>query len=121
MSVGSLTISAAVSGGPVGSRSFGPLTIPLNAAVDATQVITVATNTVVTVPSGSTVCVITGPNGVSPIPNPNYAGTITLKGIAGDTGVVISNRYPTVLEWDTAPASFVLNASVSTTCELFFA
>jgi hypothetical protein len=101
------------------------LTIPLTAATDATNVVAVGTNTTVSVPSNTTttVCVITGPNGVSPVPNPNYAGTITLKGVAGDTGVPISGKYPTVLEWDvgTAPASFVLNASVATTVELWFA
>ena len=67
-------------------------------------------------PSGTTVCVIAPPNsvgaGVAAL-NPAYGGTITLKGVSGDTGVAISNKWPTALSWDTPPASFVLTATAA--------
>lgn len=87
--------------------------------MDETLVSTVSTNTTITVPTGATFCRIIGPNAL--LPNPAYAGVLTLKGVAGDTGNAISAKYPTELVWDTAPASFVLNATVSCTVEFFFA
>lgn len=121
MSTGTVTVSGNVSGSPVGARSFAA-TITVPNAVDATQVVTLSSgNNTVTVPTGATVCVIAGPNAVSPIPNPSYAGVLTVKGVAGDTGVVMSAKWPQVLAWDTAPASFVINATVLCTVELWFA
>lgn len=122
MSTGNLSIAASVTGGQLGSRTFGPLSMMLTAAVDQTTVqsLAVGANTV-TVPTGATLCVISGPNAAIPSPNPSSTAVLTLKGAAGDTGVVVSAKYPTVLTWDAAPASFVLNASATCTVELFFA
>lgn len=120
MSTGTVTVSGNVSGSPVGSRSISQ-TITASTAVDATQVLTLSSgNNTVTVPTGATVCVIAGPNAVSPIPNPSYAGVLTVKGVAGDTGIIMSAKWPTVLSWDTAPANFVINATVLCTVELWF-
>ena len=71
MTVGNLTIQANVQGAPTGSRSINSV-IPLNSAVDATQVITlsIGANTI-TVPTGATECIIYGPNSVNPTPNPD--------------------------------------------------
>ena len=122
MSTGTLTVSGNVSGSPVGARTIN-MNIITASAVDATQVLTlsIGANTV-TVPAGATLCVIAGPNAVSPIPNPNYGGVLTVKGVAGDTGVAMSAKWPTVLSWDVgaAPASFVINATVGCTIELWF-
>ena len=122
MSTGTLTISGNVSGSPVGSRTIN-MNIITASAVDATQVLTlsIGANTV-TVPSGATLCVITGPNAVSPIPNPNYGGVLTYKGVAGDVGTPISAKWPKLESWDVgaAPASFVINATVGCTVELWF-
>ena len=121
MTVGNLTIQANVQGAPTGSRSINSV-IPLNSAVDATQVITlsIGANTI-TVPTGATECIIYGPNSVNPTPNPVNAAVLTLEGVAGDTGVVLSGKYPTVLSWDTAPASFVINSTATGTLEAWFA
>lgn len=120
-STGTVTLNGNVSGGPAGTRSFGPNTVPLNTAVDQTLVTALASGAnTVTVPTGSTVCIIVGPNATSP--NPLWAGVLTVKGVAGDTGVVVSAKFPTMLSWDTAPASFVLNASITgATVEFWFA
>ena len=125
MTVGTLTISAAVQGSPTGSRSIN-LTTPLNTAVDQTSVIALVSGAnTITVPSQLTVtaALITGPNAVVPVPNPLSTAVLTLKGVAGDTGIVISAKYPTLLEWDagTAPATFVINASVVSTIEIWWA
>lgn len=120
MTTANIVLTGNVSGGPVGNRNFGPSAVTSSSAVDATQVVTVSTNTTITVPTGATGVFIAGPNAVSPIPNPNYAGVLTVKGVAGDTGIVMSAKWPQFLAWDTPPASFVINATVSCTVELWF-
>lgn len=121
MTVGNLTIQANVQGAPTGSRSINT-TIPLNSAVDQTQVIALASGAnTITVPTGATVCIIFGPNSTNPTPNPLSTAVLTLKGVAGDTGVVLSAKYPTQLAWDSAPSSFVINASSTCTIEAWFA
>lgn len=44
------------------------------------------------------------------IPPAGNTQSLTLKGVAGDTGIVISNIDPTSIGFETAPATFVLNA-----------
>lgn len=122
--IGNLSISANVSGQPTGQRTFGPMVITAPSAVDATNVIalSIGANTI-TIPTGATSMVITGPNAVYPNPNPAYGGTLTIKGVSGDTGIPISAKNPTVLEWDPVtlpPATMIINASVATTIEIFY-
>lgn len=48
------------------------------------------------------------------IPPADNVTAITLKGVAGDTGVAISKTDPTSIAFDTpAPVSFVLNAGAA--------
>ena len=125
MTVGTLNITANVQGAPTGSRSLNLVT-PLNSAVDQTSMIalSIGANTI-TVPSNTLVscAVILPPNSYNPTPNPASTAVLTLKGVAGDTGVVISSKYATVLEWDigTAPASFVINSTTTATIEIWWA
>lgn len=118
---GTFTLAANVTGGPDGARSLAS-TITANAAItQTTSVALVIGSVTVTVPTGSTVALILPPNSVNPTPNPSYAGTVTLKGVAGDTGVLVSNKWPTVLSFDAAgPASFVLTATVAGTATVWF-
>lgn len=120
MTTGVVTIAGNTSGSPLGSRTITPLPIIATAAVDQTQVVALSSgNNTITVPTGATCVVIVGPNGTSPQPNPASATVLTLKGVAGDTGVVMSAKWPTVLSWDTAPASFVINATVLCNVEIW--
>lgn len=49
------------------------------------------------------------------------AGTITIKGIAADTGYVIGTSAPfMVLPINSSAGSFVLNVSVTTTATIYF-
>lgn len=120
MATGNVTVQGNQSGGPAGSLTFGPLTITASSAIGQLQVVALTTGAnTITIPSGTTCALITPPNAVTPVPNPNYGGTLTLKGVSGDTGVVIGNKYPTLLSWDTSPASVVINASTGCTVEVW--
>ena len=68
----------------------------------------IGTNTI-TVPVGATI------KGATIIPPSGNTAALTLKGIAGDTGVVISSTDPTSLGFETAPVSFVLTAGAIVT------
>ena len=123
MATGSINLLGAVSGGPDGARTFGPFAITTSAAVIAeTSVALVVGSVSVAVPAGATAVVLFPPNAAQPIPNPSYGGTVFLKGIAGDTGVPVSAKWPTVLSWDATnlPASFVLTATVAGTLTAWF-
>lgn len=67
----------------------------------------VGANTITLPTGGSTVL------GATIIPPAGNTATLTLKGIAGDTGIVIHKTDPTVITFDAAaiPANFVLNSS----------
>lgn len=118
--VGQIEIDANLSGAPSGTRTIHTVQL-ITAGVDATNLVTLVNGTVtVTVPAGSTACILFPPNATYPKPNPTFAGVITLRGVAGDTGVAISNTAATYLAWDTAPASFVLNSTAAGTLEAWF-
>ena len=120
MTVGTVTISGNTSGGPTGSRSF-VLPISLNSAVDYTNQVTLINgNTTVGVPTGATVCLFTPPNATNPTPNPVYGGTITLKGVAGDTGIALSTTVPMLLPIASGVTSFILTSTASGTAEVWF-
>ena len=122
MATGSVNVTANVTGGADGSGSFTS-SRPIPTAVQAETIVSLVNGSVtVSVPSGATDCIIVPPNAAVPVPNPSYGGTITLKGIAGDTGVPISTTYATRIPFEstTAPASFVLTATVSGTCQVKF-
>jgi hypothetical protein len=121
MAQGVVTLQGNISGGPTGTRSL-TLTIPLASAVDATQVVTLSSgaNTIAP-PSGATVLVITGPNATNPTPNPLSSAVLTVKGVSGDTGVAVSSKYPTMLTFDSTPASLVINSSGTAAVELWWA
>lgn len=122
--IGNLSISGNVSGQPTGQRTLGPMVVTAPNAVDATNVValSIGANTI-TIPAGTTTMVITGPNAAYPQPNPAYGGVLTLKGVSGDTGIAISAKNPTVLEWDLvtlAPATIIINATVATSVECWY-
>ena len=123
MATGSINLLGAVSGGPDGARTFGPLVITTSSAVIAeTSVALVVGSVTVPVPPGATAVVLFPPNAATPIPNPAYGGTITLKGVVADTGVPVSAKWPQVIAWDlpTLPASFVLTATAAGTLVAWF-
>lgn len=126
MATGNLTLQWNVSGGPDGARTGGPVTITTPSAVSETLpvALSVGANTV-TVPTGSTWAVILPPNFTVPgvaTPNPAYGGTLTLKGVSGDSATLtMSNKFPMMLSWDTSIASFVINATATGSLTVVFA
>jgi hypothetical protein len=122
LSIGNISLTGNVSGAPSGSRTFGPLTITANSAVDKTDVVVLASGAnTITPPTGATAVVVLGQNSATPTPNPPSAVTLTLKGVTGDTGITVSNKWPVLLSFDTLPGSFVITASSSgATIELWW-
>ena len=108
----SVTISGNVTGAPTGSRNIGPITVSSAAANGTVQqvVLQAGTNTItVPVSPNTTGVVIT-------LPATNTS-IVTLKGVAGDTGIAIGKTTTFVLMWDPTapPASFVLTSVATQT------
>ena len=123
MATGNLILNANVTGGADGSWSLGPATRLMATAVGAETIVTLAVGpNTITVPAGATNAIIIPPNDAYPQPNPNWGGTLTLKGVTGDTGVPISSFFPTVLPFDATntPSSFVLTATAIGTLQVKF-
>lgn len=122
MATGNMTIAANITGGADGSWSLSS-TFLASAAVQAETVVTLSNgSSTITVPSGATAAILVPPNASYPQPNPNWGGTLTLKGVSGDTGVPISTKYLTPVVWDsaTAPASFVVTSTSAGTMYVRF-
>lgn len=66
-------------------------------------------NNTITVPSATGITV----KGATIIPPSDNTQALILKGINGDTGITISNTDPTSIGFQTAPASFVINAAAA--------
>lgn len=67
-------------------------------------------NNTITPPGGGTT-----PIGVTIIPPSDNEATLTLKGINGDTGIVLHSTDPTSLSLGSTTATFVIHASVQVT------
>lgn len=106
---GTLTISGSQTLDPSApsGRQLGPYTITLS-ATDQTSDVTLASGAN-TIPVPSTAV------GVIIIPPAAGAEVLTLKGVTGDTGLVISSTAPTLLSFTSgsAPANIVVNSSAA--------
>ena len=113
MATGNITIAANITGGADGSWSLNTTFTAPSAVQGETIVALTAGSSTISVPSGATSAIIVPPNAAFPQPNPVWGGTLTLKGVSGDTGVAISNKYLTPLVWDTGnvPANIVLTST----------
>jgi hypothetical protein len=106
---GNITLASNVTGGVDGARSFGPITITANNAVTQTTTVTLAVGAnTITVPSGATAAVLLPPNTTT---SSSFGGVLTVKGVSGDTGIAVSNKWPTLFGFDTAPSTFVVNST----------
>lgn len=108
------TITVVYAGAVVGTQ---PIAAASNAASPA-QVdlvnLSAGANTI-TVPTGGATAV-----GVTIVPPAGNTSLITLKGIAGDTGVPLHKTDPTSIALDATCATFVLNAAAPITGVRFF-
>ena len=98
-------ISIQFSGDVVASNTFQAAS---NAASPAkADIVTLASgaNTITPPAGGST------PKAITIIPPSGNTVDITLKGVAGDTGIVLHNTDPTSIALDSPTATFVLSAA----------
>lgn len=103
---GYAAISGLVYGTPAGTVTIGPYTIAANALADFSSTASTPTS-----PGNTTVNVPSFAAGVILVPNTANTAALTLKGIAGDTGIAISPNNPSLLSFPTSPpASFVITA-----------
>lgn len=117
-----LRIDGTIASEPSGSETIGPLYVTSAAACYQKQVLILASGTnTITLPTGTG---MPTPTGCIIIPDSANAVALTLKGVAGDTGITLSLTKPTVLTFPaTPPASFVLTAAslfATPTTVLFF-
>jgi hypothetical protein len=100
---GSWRIYGSVTGLPSGTKSVD-LTVTAGAsAPDETDQLTINGFQALTVPTGATAVLI--------IPPSANANAITLKGVTGDTGVLISKTQPTLVTLGTSPSIGLLTAA----------
>ncbi len=109
---GSWRIYGSVSGLPSGTRAVD-VSIAVGTGVDATltQTFTAATFAAITVPANTTAMLLIPPSG--------NVGTITLKGVTGDTGVLLHKTKPTCVALDTSPTVGLL-CSATTVMTIVF-
>ena len=106
---GSITIQGLLTGTTSGTQYVGPYTLVPNAAGNfaVTEVILVAGNNTIAVPTWATVCLIVPPTA-------NVLTTMTLKGATGDTGTPLSLSAPSVISFPvTPPADLIITAAGS--------
>jgi hypothetical protein len=107
-----ITVSGDIINIAGGSSKIGPITLSSAAANGQKQVLVLASGTnTITVPAlpATSGCVIEL--------DPTSTIVVTLKGVAGDTGIALGKTTKQVLNWDPTapPASFVLtSASIQT-------
>jgi hypothetical protein len=99
-------LTGTITGKPLGSEQIAK-TITGTVYGVVAVVLQAGANTITTPTTGTSGCIIQL--------SPSNTSIVTLKGVAGDTGIAIGKTTTTMINWDNtaAPASFVLN-SVST-------
>ena len=103
-----ITIQGQISGTATGTRTVGPISITSAAANGQVQQVVLASGAnTITVPT------VPAPTGCIIALNPANTAIVTLKGIAGDTGIALGKTTTSMLNWDptAVPASFVLNSA----------
>lgn len=112
---GSVTIAGLLTGTTAGTQYPGPYTLTPNAAGNyaVTETTLASGANTITVPTWAALCII-----APPITN---AVALTLKGVTGDTGILIDLTSPSLLNFpSTPPASFVVTAASLTTAPTTF-
>ncbi len=112
IAVATVQITGWKTGGPTGTQPIGPFQIFSDASTDAISTLTLASgDNTITVPSATAVgCVIVPPA-------VNTTG-LTLKGVAGDTGLPIHPGLPYIHTFPAGIPSFILNAGASVPVEI---
>ena len=120
MATGNMTIAANITGGADGSWSLSSTFLASTAVQAETQVALSNGASTITVPSGATSAIIVPPNAAYPQPNPTWGGTLTLKGVTGDTGWPISTYFMSTFAFEptNSPTSIVITSTATGTLKV---
>lgn len=108
----SVSIAGAVQGTALGNRVIGPVSISSSNASPIVQTIVLQSGANTITPPTSP-----APSGcIIQLPSDNTAA-VTLKGVTGDTGVLIGKTSTVVLNWESSsiPSSFCLSSAATQT------
>lgn len=119
MAVGQIQIQGLVQGSPAPQLVFPPYYIPSPTSTPQTQEVnlSIGANTITpyAVTTNSSVFIIP-PNYAFPTALSTFGGVLTLKGVTGDTGIIISNTWPTHFTFaPTTATTFVINSTATGT------
>lgn len=103
---GSWRVYGSVTGLASGTKSVDVTITAGASAPDETDQLTINGFQALTVPTGATAVLI-----IPPSANTN---ALTLKGVSGDTGILISKTQPTLVTLGTAPSIGILTAASTT-------
>lgn len=103
------TVTLTFSGDVEGEQELAAADNADSPAAVELKTLAIGANTI-TVPTAGTV-----PTAVTIVPPGSNATAITLKGVAGDTGIRIHDTDPTTIALDDSVVSFVLNAAAEIT------
>lgn len=97
---------------PSGSRSIAPTSlVNSDAPYGVTQITLASGDNTITIPTKATGCIIAF--------DPTSTTVKTLKGVGGDTGVVLAKAKWNVITFDsTPPANFIINSGAADTSKL---
>ena len=115
---GNLTLGGFLNGLPMGQLNVGPFTIVANAGnnLAATEITLANGFNSITVPTWAV--------GVIIIPSPTNAVAMTLKGITGDTGILLALVTPSFLTFPASPPATIgltsTGAGATITSVVFF-
>lgn len=125
MAVGQFQIQGLVQGSPNPQLVLPPYYLPSPTSIPEVIPVTLAASAnTITIPHPSTngMVLIVPPNYAWPTALSTFSGTLTLKGVSGDTGILISNTYPTEFALAaTSPSSFVITATTTGTMTVIVA
>lgn len=125
MAVGQFQISGLVQGSPNPQLVLPPYYIPSATSNPEIIPVTLANgDNSITVTKATTngICILVPPNYAWPTPSVAFAGVLTIKGVSGDTGYVISNTWPTTIALaPTSSTTLHLNSTATGTMNLVVA
>lgn len=100
---GAITISGSVTGLSTGTKTLVGAITSVAAVGQIVDVVLASGDNTIAVPAGTTAVLIEPPSG--------NVVALKLKGVGGDTGVLLHKVYPTLLALDPSQTTLIVNAA----------